>query len=99
MRKLDQACGRLNGGPGWFAIEHPPTRPRESVEDGNDQPDGDQTLDCPPRVRDGPCFHAVLRYQCIQRKIPDQNGFRADTEYPITRGVASKEWPVPKPFR
>ena len=37
MRKLDQACGRLNGGPGWFAIEHPPTRPRESVEDGNDR--------------------------------------------------------------
>jgi hypothetical protein len=34
----------------------PANWPRESVEDGNDQLDGDQTLDNPPRVRDGRRF-------------------------------------------
>ena len=43
--------------------------PRESVEDSSDELDGDQTLDCPPRVRDGPRFHTGLRYEWIQKEL------------------------------
>jgi hypothetical protein len=54
-----------------FAIEvrnrTPDKWPRESVEDGNDQPDGDQTLGLSSLGSRRSGFHTVLRYEGIQR--------------------------------
>src|ERR1039458_2910418 len=51
----------------------PANWPRESIDDGNDQLDGDRTLDILLGLAGSRCYPG-LRYERLQRKGADQNG-------------------------